>query len=89
MEQADPGELERISKHSPGPNNTALHFAWERASECTDIRNEFLEYFYQGLDSNQHSSGPLGLTMDAGNSGFAAILEGLPEFRDEATRLPR
>jgi len=84
MEQADPGELERISKHSPGPNNTALRFAWERASECTDIRNEFLEYFYQVLDFNQLSSGPLGLTMDAGNSGFAAILEGLPEFRDEA-----
>jgi len=85
MEQADPGELERISKYSPGPNNTALRFAWERASECTDIRNEFLEYFYQVLDFNQLSSGPLGLTMDAGNSGFAAILEGLPEFRDEAT----
>jgi hypothetical protein len=84
MEQADPGELERISKHSPGPNNTALRFAWERASECTDIRNEFLAYFYQFLDFNQLSSGPLGLTMDAGNSGFAAMLEGLPEFRDEA-----
>lgn len=85
MEQADPGELERISKHFPGPNNTALRFAWERASECTDIRNEFLEYFYRVLDFNQLSSGSLGLTMDAGNSGFAAILEGLPEFRDEAT----